>query len=135
MSTQIKAMATNLMEELYSKGNMSIVDDIVSDDYVYRAPGLEVRGPSDLKEFVAEYRSAFPNLNVHIDDMIMDGEKVVTRFTMSGTHKGDFDGLAPTNKKVTATGILVSRYENGKLVEDWDQFDNYSLMQQLGVIS
>ncbi len=57
------------------------------------------------------------------------GEKVATRFTINGTHKGDFDGLAPTNKKVTATGILVSRYENGKLVEDWDQFDNYSLMQ------
>jgi steroid delta-isomerase-like uncharacterized protein len=135
MSTQIRAMATSLLEELYSKGNMSIVDDIVSDDYVYRAPGLEVCGPKGLKEFVTEYRSAFPDLNVHIDDMIIDGEKVATRFTINGTHKGDFDGLAPTNKKVTATGILVSRYENGKLVEDWDQFDNYSLMQQLGVIS
>jgi steroid delta-isomerase-like uncharacterized protein len=135
MSSQIKALATSIMEELYSKGDMSIVDSIVSENYVYRAPGLEVCGPDDLKEFVTEYRSAFPDLNVHIDDMIIDTDKVATRFTMSGTHDGDFDGLAPTHTKVSATGVLISRYENGKLVEDWDQFDMYSLMQQLGVVS
>ncbi len=134
MSSQIKVLATRIMEELYRKGDMSIVDSIVSDDYVYRAPGIEVCGPADLKEFVADYRSAFPDLNVHIDDMIVDTDKVATRFTMSGTHDGDFDGLAPTHTKVKATGVLISRYENGKLVEDWDQFDMYSLMQQLGVV-
>jgi steroid delta-isomerase-like uncharacterized protein len=134
MSSQNKVLATSIMEELYSKGDMSVVDKIVSADYVYRAPGLEVRGPKDLKEFVAEYRTAFPDLNVRIDDMIAEGEKVAIRFTMSGTHAGDFDGLAPTNKKVEATGILINRYENGKLVEDWDQFDIYSLMQQLGAV-
>jgi len=135
MTTPNKALATSIMEELYSKGNMSIIDEIVSGDYIYRAPGLEVRGPNELKEFVAEYRSAFPDLNVHIDDMIIEGGKVVTRFTMSGTHQGDFDGLAPTHKQVTATGVLISRYDNGKLVEDWDQFDTYSLLQQLGAIA
>ena len=134
MSLEIKAFSTRIMEELYSQGNMGVIDDIVSADYVYQAPGLEVCGPSELKGFVAEYRSAFPDLNVRIDDMIAEGEKVAIRFTMSGTHVGDFDGLAPTNRKVEATGILINRYENGKLVEDWDQFDIYSLMQQLGAI-
>ncbi len=67
--------------------------------------------------------------------MIAEGENVATRFTMSGTHEGDFDGLAPTHKKVAATGVLISRYENGKLVEDWDQFDMHGLLQQLGVIA
>jgi steroid delta-isomerase-like uncharacterized protein len=135
MTSQNKALATSLMEELYSKGNMSIVDQIVSDDYIYRAPGIEVCGPENLKAFVTEYRVAFPDLNVRIDDIIIEGEKVVTRFTMSGTHSGDFDGLAPTDKKVMATGVLLSRYDNGKLVEDWDQFDMHGLMQQLGVIA
>ncbi len=135
MPSQVKTVATRIMEELYSKGDMSVIDENVSKDYVYRAPGLEVCGHADLKEFVAEYRTAFPDLNVRIDDMIIDGEKVATRFTMSGTHEGDFDGVAPTNKKVAATGVLISRYESGKLVEDWDQFDMHGLLQQLGVIS
>ncbi len=135
MASEIKALATRIMEELYSKGDYSVIDEIVSDDYVYRAPGLEVNGPSELKGFVAEYRAAFPDLKVRIDDLITDGKQIATRFTMSGTNDGDFDGTAPTHKKVEATGILISRYEDGKLVEDWDQFDNYSLMTQLGVIS
>jgi len=135
MSSQVKALATQILENLYSKGDMSVVDEIVSNDYVYRAPGLEVRGPGELKEFVTEYRTAFPDLNVRIDDMLIDGEKVATCFTMSGTHEGDFDGLAPTHKTVEATGVLISRYENGKLVEDWDQFDMLGLLQQLGVVA
>jgi steroid delta-isomerase-like uncharacterized protein len=135
MDSQNKSLASLIMKELYCNGNLSIVDDIVSHDYVYRAPGLEIRGCNGLKEFVTEYRTAFPDLHVTIDDMIMEEDKVVTRFSMSGTHKGDFDGLAPTNRKVAATGVLISRYANGKLVEDWDQFDSYGLMQQLGAIS
>ncbi len=135
MSIEVKTLATRIMENLYSKGDMSVVDEIVSDDYVYRAPGLEVCGPNELKEFVAEYRTAFPDLNVRIDDMITDGKKGATQFTMTGTNDGIFEGLAPTNKKVKATGVLISRFENGKLVEDWDQFDMYGLLQQLGVVS
>lgn len=134
MSSQNKSAAVLIMEELYSKGNMDIIDDIVSDEYIYRAPGLEVKGSRGLKDFVTDYRNAFPDLNVQIDDIIAEGDKVVTRFNMSGTNSGDFDGMAPTNKKVTATGVLISKYLNGKLVEDWDQFDTYGMMQQLGVI-
>jgi steroid delta-isomerase-like uncharacterized protein len=78
---------------------------------------------------------AFPDLNVTVEDEIAEGDKVVTRWTIRGTHKGDLEGMAPTGKQIVLQGITIHRIEGDKIVEEWERYDNLGLMQQLGVVS
>ena len=77
---------------------------------------------------------AFPDLRFTIEDLIAEGDKVVYRYSATGTHKGDLSGIAATEKMVTITGMVISRILNGKVQEDWEQTDMLGLMQQLGVV-
>jgi predicted ester cyclase len=87
-----------------------------------------------MKEFLAPYFAAFPDLQFTVEDEIAEGDKVTTRYTARGTHRGELMGMAPTGKHVTVTGIFISRVEEGKLAEMWLNWDALGLMQQLGVI-
>ena len=80
------------------------------------------------------YRSAFPDIQFTIEDLIAEGDKIVTRYTARGTHRGDLQGIPPTGRQVTVTGIIISRFANGKFVEGWLDFDALGMLQQLGVI-
>ena len=80
------------------------------------------------------YRIAFPDVHFTIDDLIAEGERVVIRWTVTGTHKGELQGIAPTGKHVTVTGMVMSRFVKGKVEEDWINFDALGLLQQLGVV-
>ena len=80
------------------------------------------------------YRSAFPDMQLTIEDQIAEGDKVVTRWTARGTHQGELMGIPPTGKQATVTGITVGRVANGKFVESWSNFDALGMMQQLGVV-
>ena len=79
------------------------------------------------------YLTAFPDLRMTIDDLIAEGDKVVTRWTGRGTHRGDLAGIAPTGKTATVTGIIISRFAGNKLVEDFESFDEVAMLRQLGV--
>jgi steroid delta-isomerase-like uncharacterized protein len=87
----------------------------------------------DFKQMESEWYDAFPDLHVTIDDMVAEGDKVAFRSTWTGTHKGEFMGVPPTNKKVTVSGIVIDRFAGGKIVEDHGQFDDLDLMRQLGL--
>ena len=78
--------------------------------------------------------TAFPDLDVHIDELIAEGDTVVGRMTTSGTHKGDFMGIPATGKKATFTEMHMIRLANGKMVDHWGNSDDLGMMQQLGVI-
>ena len=80
------------------------------------------------------FRSAFPDLNVTVEDSIAEGDKVVQRLSQTGTHEGEFMGVEPTGRKVTSSGIIIGRLEDGKAVKEWAQLDQMGLMQQLGVV-
>jgi len=80
------------------------------------------------------YRNAFPDLHLTIEDVIAEGETVMTRWSCRGTHKGDLNGIAPTGKHITITGITVARVSGGKIVEGFVNWDAQGLMQQLGVV-
>ena len=95
----------------------------------------DVRGVSALAQFVREFRDAFPDFQDTIDDQVAEGDKVVTRFTSTGTHKGVLMGLEPTNKRATWMGIAIDRIEDGKIVEEWVSWDLFGMMQQLGRIA
>ncbi len=119
------------------KHNLAIIDELLSGDFVehqgYAFGGEHaVRGREAWKRFVGTYFSAFPDIESRIDDMIAEGDKVVCHWTTTGTHKGEFMGIAPTNKRVTDTGISICRMVDGKIVEGWVNWDVMGFFQQLG---
>src|SRR4028118_1849687 len=93
-----------------------------------------VRGPEGCKEYVAAYRSAFSDLHLEIEDQIAEGDKVVTRWTGTGTHDGELAGIPPTGNQVTLPEMEIVRISGGKLVEGWEGYDSMNLMRQLGVV-
>ena len=136
MSTEDnKALMRRFYEEVFNKGNLDAIDELGSPDMVDHnpSPGTEP-GPEGVKKEFAMMRSAFPDLNVNVEDMVAEGDKVVSRVTMRGTHKGDFMGIPASGKQITVTGMDIVRFSGGKAVERWGQFDDLGMMQQLGVV-
>ena len=135
MSEQNKAVTRRLIEEVFLKGNISAIDGLLADDFVDHNPlPDQPPGREGFKQGVRTGRTAFPDLTLTVDDMIAEGDKVVTRWTGSGTHSAEFMGVPATGKKVTFSGIVIDRISGGKIVEHWEQLDAMGIMQQLGVI-
>ncbi len=136
MSEENKALARRLVEELYSQGKLDIVDELFDSNYVGHDPASpqEIRGPEGVKQFASMYRNAFSDVQVTVEDQIAEGDKVVTRWRGSGIHQGEFMGIPPTGNRAELTGITISRFANGKIVEDWTNSDTLGMLQQLGVI-
>jgi predicted ester cyclase len=84
---------------------------------------------------MSEFREAFPDFHTTVEDQIAEGDRVVTRWRMNGTHGGEFRGIAPTGAELEVTGIGIFRFSEGKVVESWDNFDQLGMMQQLGALS
>jgi steroid delta-isomerase-like uncharacterized protein len=131
-----KALFRSYVEEGWAKGNVEVADEVFADMYVSHQPdgSEQERGPEDVKQFLRQYREAFPDLQITIEDQIAEGGKVVTRWSSRGTHRGEFRGIAPTGNEVRLTGIGIFRFSDGKVVESWDNFDQLGMMQQLGAI-
>lgn len=135
MSTEEnKAVVRRLIEEAWNKGNLAVVDEILSSNYVLHidAPGAKDR--EGYKQAISMYRAAFPDFRFTLEDMIANGDKVVIRTAMSGTQKGEIMGMAPTGKKLTMTAISIRRFEGGKIVEEWVETNMLGFMQQLGAV-
>ena len=132
-----KTVARRFFEEVFSKGNFNVLDEMIATDHVNSGPGTISglpAGPEGTKQLVTVYRNAFPDLRFTIDEQIAEGDKVVTRWTALGTHQGELAGIPATGKSSTVTGIAVDRIVNGKIAESWGIFDQFGMMQQLGVI-
>jgi steroid delta-isomerase-like uncharacterized protein len=135
MSEANKGLVRRLFDEPINKGNFSVADEILSADYVHREPTIgEKRGRSGYRELVTMYRNAFPDVKVTIDEQIAEGDKVVTRFTSTGTHRGELFGAAPTGKRITIQGVFITRIANGKVVEDIVVYDALGMLRQLGIV-
>jgi serine phosphatase RsbU (regulator of sigma subunit) len=127
-----KAIFRRYAEEVGNQQNFELVDEIF-ERYISHQPdgSTLVRGPEDVKRFHREFHSAFSNFHINIEDQIAEGDKVVSRYTMRGTHQGDFRGLAPTGKEVELKAVTIFRFSpEGKVVETWDSYDQLSLMRQ-----
>ena len=123
MSEDNKVLVRRYFEETMSKGNMAFVDEI--------ADGAMAES---LKRGAAGLRSAFTDVHDQVQDQFAEGEKVVTRFSGGGVHRGVFMGVAPTGKTVTWTGISIDRFEAGKIVERWTEINVLGVLQQLGAV-
>ena len=114
---------------------MTAIDELFATDYVeHGGTGEDIHGIKDYKKSISDIFSAFPDIHFTINDMVVEGDKVAVRFTFSGTHKGEFMGVSPTNKKVTMWEIYIDRVAGGKFVESWVRYDTLGLMQQLGLV-
>ena len=136
MSEVNKTIVRRLFEEVWNKGNLSVADELFTPNCEHHdasSPDFG-RGPESEKKRAALYRTAFPDLQLTIEDIIAEGQTVVARWSCRGTHKGDLSGIAPTGKQVTISGVSIARFTNGKMVEGWVNWDALGLMQQLGVV-
>ena len=137
---QNKAIVLRYYEEIFERRRLAVIDEIFASGYVNHQRidpyGTdEVRGPEGLKRLATEFFSAFPDHHTAVDDIIAEGDKVVTRWTTRGTHQGYLFGIAPTNRRVTISGITIDRVVDEKIVETWTNMDLAGLMQQLGADS
>ncbi len=135
---QNKANFRRLYGEVFNKGILEAADELVSPNVVEHQPqpGVDpnVAGPELVKQIAIFYRSAFPDLHINIDDLIAEGDKVVARITLTGTHQAELMGIPPTNKHIEVSSIDVIRFDGGKVVEHWGETDTLGMMQQLGVV-
>lgn len=133
---EIKALERCFLEEV-NKGKaaaMAVMDETCAADLVvHSSAGRDIHGLKDFKQYCSRLFSAFPDNHSTLDDVIVEGDKAVIRYTTTGTHKGEFMGIPPTNKRVTFWAIEIDRFSGGKFVEIWSRFDTLDLMQQLGV--
>lgn len=135
MSTaEHKEIVSRLVEEGFGQGNLDVVDELLAPDSVGHAYPDELHGPEEVKGFVSTFRSAFPDLQFEIRDLIAEGDKVVARWVARGTHDGEFQGIPPTGEEVELTGITIERIEDGRVVEGWTNRDALGMLQQLGVV-
>jgi len=127
-----KAIILKSEEELWSKGSLAAADELYAPNFIcHFVAGTEWKGIQGIKDEVAAHRTAFPDWNEKVDDIIAEGDRVVIRFTSSGTQRGEFAGVAASGKRVIIHETAIYKVADGKIVEQWGFPDSQSLMQQL----
>ncbi len=130
-----KALVRRFVDEVQSAGNIDAVDELCSPEFVnHSAPPGVPSNCEGVKQLTAMFRRAFPDSYFTVEEMIAEGDKVVTRKTFHGTHEGEFMGIPPSGRSVSMGLIDIVRVSEGRVVEHWSMGDNLGLMQQLGVI-
>jgi len=133
-----KALIHRWFEEVWNKGRAEAIDEMFAADGIANGlsdeQGEPLRGPDAFRQFFYKVRTAFPDIEVVVEDTVAEGDKLAARCRVRATHQGDSLGIAATRKPVEFTGIALVRIENGKIVEAWNNFDFMSMFQQLGAI-
>jgi steroid delta-isomerase-like uncharacterized protein len=133
-----KEKARRLYEEAFGRGNAEVIDEVLHSEFVCHDPNSEtgeIRGAQTIKGEIDYFRQALPDLTYTVEDQVSEGDKVTTRYTMAGTHQGEFFGVGGSGKRIEISGINVDRFdENGKMVEEWASYDLLGAMRQAGAI-
>lgn len=137
MPVDNKSIVRRMYEEVWNKRNLEVAKDLISSSHAMQLTDLPDSGigPEAYARNVVEWVRAFPDLKFTILDMVSENEKVVAFWNISGTHKGEFRGIAPTGKKVSVDGITINHLTGGKIMDSYVSLDYWSVMQQLGAIS
>jgi len=134
-----KAAVRRLYEEAFAQGKTEVVDEVLDPDFVCHDPNSEtgeIRGAETMKGEIEYFRGAFPeDFFWRVEDQLAEGDKVTTRYTMGGTHQGEFFGVGGSGKRIEISGINIDRCEGGKVVEEWASYDLHGAMRQAGAIS
>lgn len=125
-----------MLEEVWSRGDLALVDELTTEDYVEHDPVLPepIRGREALKETIAMFREGTPDLTKAVDETFVDGNTVVVTYAATGTHEGDIMGIPPTGRSIEVEGVFVYRVEDGRLAEGRDMWDAFGLLAQVGAL-
>jgi predicted ester cyclase len=137
MTQKLNVTIQRIFAEAYNKGNMEVLDEIIASDYQRHQPPMKsVHGLAAYKEFIKDVRSAYAGFEININDIIVEGDKSVTRITLTGKHTGQAPTLQapPTGKQIEMMACVVSYWKGGKVAEEWVYNDYLGLVQQFGVI-
>jgi len=131
-------LAHEWFDEVWNKRRTETIDRLLADDVIAHGlvdeNGNEIRGPSEFKKFFVQFTKAFPDIHVEVADTISEGDKIVARCIVTGTHQGDTLGVPGSNKPVRFTGVAILRIDDGKIVEAWNNFDFQTLSKQIGAL-
>jgi predicted ester cyclase len=132
LSEENKALALRSWEAV---DNPDLIDEVYAPDVVWHNPDQDTHGIEEAKRYIGRFTTGFPDMSVTVEDVIAEGDKVITRVTFRGTHQGEVEEFGPpTGRQVEGEGITIHRIEGDKIVEEWNSYDNLSLLQQLGLV-
>ena len=129
-----KHLAERVWEEIWHQGDLERIGHFFAPDFMRHDPGREIRGPEENRQFIQRFRAGFPDAHFTVLDQIADGDKIAIRYRFQGTHLGVFNGMTPTGKPVTYSGILIYRIADGRIAEQWTEFDLVGFLKQLGAL-
>ena len=133
MSEENRAIALRA-SEIVNQKNPDLIEECYPPDFVWHGPDQDIRGYELAKQLSSTFLAAFPDAQITDEDVIAEGEKVVRRYTTHATHLGETEMFGPpTGRQIELKGITIHRIEGGKIVEEWESFDNLSMMKQLGL--
>ena len=137
MSQDNKALIERWFEEVWNNGNEQAIGEMLADDAVVHGlidgSGAPVTSPAAFRDFHRQFRGAFPDMTIIVEDTVSEGDKVAARCRVQGKHTGHALGFAPTHSDVEFTGMSIVRVRDGKIVEGWNNFDFLKMNQQLGI--
>lgn len=133
---QNKKVVHRLIDEVFTQGRLSIIDEIFADDVLMHdaTASKPKRGTQNYRQVVMAFREAFPDAKYYIDDLVAENDRVAARWRLEGHHEGMFMGKSPSGNEIKVSGIIIFRFEERKIVEYWGVFNTLSLMKQIGVI-
>ena len=138
MLEENKALVRRWFDEVWNKGRSEAIDEMFAADGIAHGlsddPETPLQGPADFKPFHAVFRGAFPNVDIVVEDLVAEGDKVAARCSVRGKHTGDHLGVAASNAAVEFTGITIVRIKDGKIAEAWNNFDFLKMNKQIGAI-
>ena len=134
MPTEKNRAAQERMAQAVNSGHLEVFSEVFAPSVIDHDPAPDQQpGPEGFKHYFATLRSAFPDLTVKPEHMVTTEDEIALAYTISGTHRGDFLGVAPTGKRISARGMQIARFENGQIVERWGSSDELGILKQLGV--
>ena len=135
MSAEENKILVRQFFDAITHGRLDTLDTFLAPNYSAHFAGIPApMSREDFKQFMAAFIAAFPDQQHTVEELIAEGDKVAPRLVIRGTHRGAFNGIPPTGKPVTITGINILRIANGQIVEHWSEGDNHGMLQQVGVV-
>jgi steroid delta-isomerase-like uncharacterized protein len=135
MTTEENKALARRAWEIVNQRNPDLIEEFYPPDFVWHVPDQDLRGYEQAKQSVSTFFAAMPDINISVEDVIAEGDQAVSRYTIRGTHQGETEEFGPpTGRQMELRGITIHRFEDGKIVEQWEAYDNLSVMQQLGLV-
>ena len=124
-----------VFNEVLNGRNLELLPQLCTQDYVYHGPGgLELEGIDQLRGMIEGYFTAFPDMHMEVEQRVVEGNLISTRWRVTGTHDGPLDGIEATGEKIDISGQLIMRFEGTKIAEEWEVFDQLAMLKQIGAI-